>query len=220
MNRLEGIAEYIDIEFDLEYYNSVFEDVSAGKISNTFGKTQWLSFSLEDSASGEDTAYSTKFGPILDIMRTVHPDLQKRSTGFNYASDCNQDLFIHSDVDYDTEHPKHFNMIIPVNGTAVISYYQTLEDEIYLPDTNAHGHAYYHEFKKRNDDDYEEFKKSRKIGEIIVDRPVLLDTNYMHGVEISVAPRVAWCTRWNNIPKHHDFHSWKKRVEQIIGNNK
>lgn len=214
---IEGIAEYLDIEFDLEYYNMIFDEVASDKISNTFGKTQWHSFALEDNKTGVDTTYSKQFKPILDTMRKVHPHMQKRSTGFNYASSTEKDLFIHSDVDYDTEHPKHFNLIIPIYGTAVISYYRTLEDEVWLPELNAHGYAYYHEFNKRNDTDYEAFKKERKIGEIIADRPILLDTNIMHGVEISNAPRVAWCSRWNNIPKHHDFYSWKSRVENILG---
>ena len=66
-------------------------------------------------------------------------------------------------------------------------------------------------------DQYEEFKKKRKIGEIVVeDRPVLIDTNLMHGVQILEAPRCAWVTRWNNIPVHHDFYTWKARVERIL----
>jgi hypothetical protein len=213
---IEGIAEYLDIDFNLDYYKSVFDDVATDTIANTFGKTQWHSFALEDNRSGLDTAYATQFKLILDSMRDVHPYMQKRSTGFNYANTADKDLFIHSDVDYDTEHPKHFNLIIPIFGTAIISFYKTIEDEIWLPELNAHGYAYYHEFKKRKDADYEQFKKERKIGEILVDKPVLLDTNIMHGVEIVDAPRCAWCSRWNNIPQHHDFYTWKHRVESAF----
>jgi hypothetical protein len=214
---IDGLAEYLDLDFDLDIYNMIFDEVARDKISNTFGKTMWHSFALEDNKTGIDTTYSKQFKTILEVMRSVHPYMQKRSTGFNYASSPEKDLFIHTDVDYDTEHPKHFNLIIPIYGTAVISYYRMLEDEVCLPEINAHGYAYYHEFNNRTGPDYEAFKKERKIGEIIADKPLLLDTNIMHGVEITESPRVAWCSRWNNIPKHHDFYSWKHKVESVLG---
>jgi hypothetical protein len=215
---IDGVAEYLDVDFDIEHYKKIFDQVASGKIEpNEFGKTPWLSFSLEDSKTGLETEYAKHFEPILETMRTVHPDMQGRSTGFNYAGNTDQELFIHTDIDLDTEHPKAFNLIIPVFGVSVISYYRTLEDEVWLPEKNAHGYAYYHEFNKRNDDDYEAFKKERKIGEIVATRPLLLDTNIMHGGVIIEQPRCAWATRWNNIPKHHDFYSWKDRVERILG---
>ena len=214
---IPGIAEYININVDTEYYHMIFDKV-AGVDSNTFGKTKWNSFALEDNRTGIDTEYSKDFKRILSEQKSVHPYMQKRSTGFNYANTVEKDLFIHSDVDLDTEHPKHFNLIIPIYGKALISYYKTKEEDIWLPEKNAHGFAYYHEFKKRLDDDYEDFKRANKIGEIIVepDKPVLLDTFIMHGVEIIESPRLAWCSRWNNIPVHYDFYSWKARVENIL----
>ena len=213
---IEGIAEYIDIDFDPDKYEFIFNHVAKDKIYNTFGKTQWYAFSLEDNRTGVDTEYSKYYKSILDKQYMVHPYMQKRSTGFNYSTSRNKDLFIHTDVDYDTEHPKHFNLIIPIFGKAVVSYYKTYEEEIWLPELNAHGFAYYHEFKNRNKRGYKKFKKERKIGELVIDSPVLLDTNLMHGVEIIDAPRCAWCSRWNNIPKHHDFYTWKTRIEKIL----
>jgi len=212
---IEGVAEYIDVDIDIDYYKYVFDKVSEINF-NTFGKTQWQSYALEDNRTGIDTDYSREYALILDEQRSVHKHMQKRSTGFNYSNSKEKDLFIHTDIDLDTEHPKHFNLIVPIFGAAVISYYKTKQEEIWLPEKNAHGHAYYHEFNKRNDPDYEEFKRNNKIGEIIVDKPVLLDTNIMHGVEIITDPRCAWCSRWNNIPIHHDFYSWKARVENIL----
>tara|TARA_B110001454_G_C12570677_1_gene371736 strand:+ start:136 stop:810 length:675 start_codon:yes stop_codon:yes gene_type:complete len=223
---IKGIAEYVDINIDIDLYKDIFLRVleiqkidrhwSDDTTVNEFGKTQFQSFSLEGNYSGKPTEYARDFKPILNEQYKVHPYMQKRSTGFNYSNSAEKDLFIHTDIDLDTEHPKHFNLIIPIFGTAVISYYEMREDEVWLPEKNAHGYAYYHEFKKRNDSDYEEFKAKRKFGEIIADKPVLLDTNTMHGVEILECPRCAWCSRWNNIPEHYDFYSWKDRVESIL----
>lgn len=212
---IEGVAEYLDLDLNIEKYHLIFDQVDEGY--NTFGKTQWHSYSLEDNKTGKDLPFLQMFEPILADMRKVHPYMQKRSTGFNTANSTEKDLFIHTDVDFDTEHPKHFNMVVPIFGKAIINYYETREEEIWLPEKNAHGYAYYHEFYMRNKAGYEEFKKKRKIGEIVVeDRPVLIDTNLMHGVQILEAPRCAWVTRWNNIPVHHDFYTWKARVERIL----
>lgn len=215
---IPGVAEYLDLELNVDKYHLIFDQVADDDVYNTFGKTKWHSYSLEHNYTGEDLGENIEmFDPILQEMYKVHPHMQKRSTGFNTANNTEKDLFIHTDVDYDTEHPKYFNMIVPIMGKARIDYYETREDEIWLPELNAHGYAYYHEFYMRNKPGYEEFKKKRKIGEIIVeDRPVLLDTNLMHGVEILEAPRIAWCSRWNNIPIHHDFYSWKARIERIL----
>lgn len=212
---IEGVAEYLDVNLNIEKYHLIFNQVDGGY--NTFGKTKWYSYSLEDNKTGKDLPFFKMFEPILSDMRKVYPYMQKRSTGFNTANSKEKDLFIHTDVDFDTEHPKHFNMVVPIFGKAIISYYETREEEIWLPEKNAHGYAYYHEFHMRNKPGYEEFKKKRKIGEIIVeDTPVLIDTNLMHGVEILEAPRCAWVTRWNNIPVYHDFYTWKARVERIL----
>jgi hypothetical protein len=65
--------------------------------------------------------------------------------------------------------------------------------------------------------EFEKFLADRKIGEIIVDRPILIDTETMHRVVITEAPRCAFVTRWNNIPAI-DFQSFKTKVESILRN--
>ena len=57
----------------------------------------------------------------------------------------------------------------------------------------------------------------RKIGEIIVeDRPILIKTDIMHRVVITEAPRCAWVTRWNNVPKVLDYYDFKTMAENIL----
>ena len=49
------------------------------------------------------------------------------------------------------------------------------------PEKNAQGYYYYHEFYAQGEmgqgtPEFEKFLEDRKIGEIIVDRPILIDT--------------------------------------------
>lgn len=216
---IPGLAEYVEIgdrtQLLLELYNQV-------KItqSNTFGKTPFRSYSLEDRA-GIPTGYEQTFDPILAEHRKVHPNYQFRSTGFNTADSTEKDVFAHTDIDLDTEHPNYYNLVIPVFGASRIDYFTTQEDEVYLPELNAHGFAYYHEFKAQQEmgqgtPEFEKYLSDRKIGHIVVDKPLLLDTNTMHRVVVTEAPRCAWVTRWNNIPKDIDFHTFKNTVESTL----
>jgi len=219
---LKGIAEYVDININIDLYKVIFDYIAKDNF-NRFGKTQWYSYALEVNYSGVDSGLSKVFEPILKDQYKVHPYMQKRSTGFNFSNSPEKDLFIHTDIDLNTKHPKHFNLIIPIFGTAVISYYETREDEVFLPEKNAHGYAYYHEFKAQAYTEdlqatprFEKFLAERKIGEIIVDKPILIETEIMHRVVITEAPRCAWVTRWNNIPPEWTFEKWKDRVESML----
>jgi hypothetical protein len=219
-NTISGIAEYVNIKDYTPLLKQLYASVHDDSRHNTFGKTPFVSYSLEDSKTGKPTGYEQVFDAILSEHRQVHPDYQFRSTGFNTANSVEKDVFPHTDVDFDTEHTGHYNLVIPVLGASRIDYFETREDEVYLPEKNAHGFAYYHEFKAQSQmgqgtPEFEKFLADRKIGHIIVDRPLLLDTNTMHRVVITQAPRSSFVTRWNNIPPI-DFHSFKKRVESIL----
>ena len=131
-------------------------------------------------------------------------------------------MFAHTDIDLDTENPNYYNLVIPVFGASRIDYFETNEDEVYLPELNVYGYAYYHEFHAQKEmgqgtPEFENFLSERKIGHIIVDKPLLLDTNTMHRVVVTEAPRCAWVTRWNNIKEDIDFYTFKNRVESILG---
>ena len=216
---IKDLAEYVDVNphTDLlkELYKFCEEDV------NTFGKTQWHSFALEHREGG-DTTYLESFEPILSIHKAVHPDMQKRSTGFNLSTSTQHDLYAHTDLDLDQEHPNYYNLVIPVYGESTIEYFETNEDEIQYgtrngkPDLNCHGEIYYHEFMNRTYEGYEEFLQERKFAECKIDKPLLIDTNTMHRVTVQEAPRVAWVTRWRNIPKEIDFYTFKDMVESIL----
>ena len=64
--------------------------------------------------------------------------------------------------------------------------------------------------------EFEKFLSDRKIGHIVVDKPLLIQTTTMHRVVVTEAPRCAWITRWNNIPKDVSFQQFKRKVENIL----
>ena len=221
---IKGIAEYVDVDPQHELLLELYEKVKGdrvGKDFNVFGKTPFESYSLEYNMSGKSTGYEEVYDPILSQHRVVHPHYQFRSTGFNTADSTEKDVFPHTDIDQNREHAQGYNIVYPVLGASRLDYYETRPDEVYTPEKNAQGYYYYHEFYAQGEMgqgtlEFEKFLEDRKIGEIIVDRPILIDTEIMHRVVITEAPRCAFVTRWNNIPPHWDFDSWKKRVEQIL----
>jgi hypothetical protein len=220
---IPNIAEYLDVDPQTELLLSLYEEVKGaqvGKDFNVFGKTPFQSYSLEFNQTGEPTGYEEIFDPILSQHRKVHPHYQFRSTGFNTADSTEKDVFPHTDIDENTEHSQGYNIVIPVFGSSRLDYYETDPDEVYLPEKNAQGYHYYHEFYAQSEmgqgtPEFEKFLADRKIGEIIVDRPILIDTETMHRVVITEAPRCAFVTRWNNIPAI-DFQSFKTKIESIL----
>jgi hypothetical protein len=221
---IKGVAEYLNIDVNTDLLLSLYNKVKGtniGKDFNVFGKTPFESYSLEYNMSGKPTGYEKVFDPILSLHRKVHPHYQFRSTGFNTADSTEKDVFPHTDIDEDNEHSLGYNIVIPVFGASRLDYYETIEEEVYLPERNAQGNHYYHEFYAQaqmgqGTPEFEKFLSDRKIGEIIIDRPVLIETEIMHRVVITEAPRCAWVTRWNNIPSEWDFQSWKDKVESIL----
>ena len=217
---IKGIAEYLDININTDLYLTMYNMVKKHD-NNTFGKTPFVSYSLEDNRTGKPTGYEKAFWPVLNEHKRVHPHYQFRSTGFNTANSTEKDVFAHTDIDLDTEHPNGYNIVVPVLGNSRIDYFETKDEEVYLPEKNAHGYAYYHEFYAQKEmgqgtPEFEKFLSDRKIGHIIVDKPILIQTTIMHRVVVTEAPRCAWVTRWNNIPKDVSFQEFKQKVENIL----
>ena len=53
---IKGVAEYINIPIDTELLLSLYEKVKKDA-NNTFGKTPFVSYSLEDNRTGKPTGY-------------------------------------------------------------------------------------------------------------------------------------------------------------------
>ena len=231
-NEIKDLCEYINIPDDQAMLKLMWEkivekemDLGVGEkralvnchshdYHNVFGKTRWKSYALADLGdSGNGNAEI--FEPLLAKYRKVHPDMQLRSTGFNFSDDTDKELYVHTDLDPLLEHPNYFNIVIPVHGASRIDYYETRAEEIWLPERNNRKEYYYHEFRPHLKWDLE-FNKSRQIGHIHVDKPVLIDTDVLHGVQVLEAPRLAFVVRFNNIPKEMDFAAFKARAERVL----
>ena len=52
------------------------------------------------------------------------------------------------------------------------------------------------------------------MGEILVDKPVLLNTAYLHDVQVVNAPRAIFCVAWRGINKN--YYEFKKHVEKTL----
>jgi hypothetical protein len=210
MHNLKDVAEYIDIDIDYVLLKDTleicFNNYNSSKFSPTSTKMQ--GYNLEDWKTGKDTIFNDILESILVEHRKVHPDIKKRNTGFNVSHDADAHLFIHNDLDPYTDHPNHYNMIIPVHGLAKVIFYETRDEELYVPSRDIHNEIFH---KKMKDETLKV-----KMGEIIIDKPVLLNTKFMHEVVILEAPRSSWVTRWINIPEEYDFQIIKDRIERIL----
>lgn len=231
-DEIPDLCEYIDIPGDQEALNALWQQVvdkeTANGIGekralvnchshdyhNVFGKTQWQSYVLADLGD-QDNGNAAMFEPFLEKYRKVHPYMQLRSTGFNYSNDIAKELYVHTDLDPSMEHPNYFNIVLPVFGESRIDYYETRSEEVWLPERNAKKEYYYHEFRPHLKFNLE-FNKSRQMGHIHVDKPVLIDTDVLHGVQLLASPRLAFVVRYNNIPKEMDFAAFKAHAEKVL----
>jgi hypothetical protein len=231
-NEMESVCEYLDIPDDHKMLNEAWEAIVEKETKfgigearalvnchshnqhNIFGKTKWQSYALADLGD-QDNGNAAIYEKLLEKYRKVHPYMQLRSTGFNFSNDINKELYVHTDLDPICEHPNYFNIVLPLFGASRIDYYETKSEEIWLPERNAKKEYYYHEFKPHLKFD-KEFNQSRQIGHIHVDKPCLIDTDILHGVQLLEAPRLAFVVRYNNIPKEMDFKAFKAHIEKVL----
>ena len=122
------------------------------------------------------------------------------ATGFNFNATTKNTVPPHIDVDT----PLYFNLLIPVFGIAKLNLFET------IPEHLEFRHGLSHWKMQQNG------SPRKKIGELVVDKPVLLDTNILHDVEPIDTPRCVWCTRWIDIPRHFTYKTFKRHVENIL----
>ena len=78
------------------------------------------------------------------------------------------------------------------------------------------------EYKGYGSTHYKMFKDSYytknliKMGSILIDKPVLIDTDYIHNVIPVDVPRLAWLTRFSDLDKEYTFKEFKSIVEEKL----
>lgn len=191
---MENIIEYINVNYNKELYNNYFEKISE------LDHSSYIECGVKSWVLKTNNRYETILETLLNQHKKVHPIMCHYGTGFNYSSTKNHTLPPHIDI----EKPKYFNLLLPIFGTAVIEIFKTDDSELEY----RHGQKHWKMLQKEI--------VSEKIGELLVNKPVLLDTNYLHNVKLITAPRLVWCSRWIEIDESYTFASFKKHIENVL----
>jgi hypothetical protein len=198
---MTGTIEYVDVDYDVEMYQSIYEDLKKTRFS-TFVECDISSWLIKSHPK-----YEGIMQPILQEHKKVHPDICPLATGFNYSPEARVPYHIPAHIDLDK--PLFFNLLLPITGCAKITVYKTVINDLEYRHNKSHFMV-----PKNNNANLEEVKT------VVVDRPVLLNTNILHRVHITEAPRNAWCTRWINIPGTFTFDSFKDHVEKTLSSTR
>jgi hypothetical protein len=191
---MENIIEYINISNFQEMLKSMFDEVLVYS-PLTYTECGAKSWTLSSSSD-----YSNIWKSWLDLQRKVSQNLCPLATGFNFNPTNNHTVPPHIDID----EPLYYNLLIPVTGVAKINIFETVLDHLEYRHGMTHWKMIQDQFSKN------------KIGELIVDRPVLLNTNWLHDVEPIESPRCVWCTRWIRVPETYSFRSFKNYTESVL----
>ena len=152
----------------------------------------------------ENVEFKDIWKDILEEHARVHDTICPLATGFNFNATTLHTVPPHIDIDK----PLYFNLLIPVFGTAKLNIFETTPAHLEFRHSMTH-------WKMVKDD-----KPKNKIGEFLVDRPVLLNTNFLHDVAPIDVPRCVWCTRWIDIDTTFNYKSFKTRIEGILNENR
>lgn len=191
---MENVIEYIDIPDYSQLLASMF-DRASGFAPLTYTECGARSWTLSSNPN-----YENDWKNWLTIQRSIHNTLCPLATGFNFNPTNNHTVPPHIDIDK----PKYFNLLIPVFGYATLSLFETVDDQLEF----RHGMKHW----KMVQDQY----PKTKIGELVVDKPVLLDTNILHDVQPVISPRCVWCSRWINIDNSFNFNTFKTHIEETL----
>ena len=144
--------------------------------------------------------YYRQWEHILTIMSSVHMGMCEHGTGFNFNPTLKSGVPPH--IDFDEREGNQFNLLLPMFGEAVIGIYETHHHQLEF----RHGMKHWNMLQ----DKY----PAVSMGEILVDKPVLLNTAYLHDVQVVNAPRAIFCVAWRGINKSYD--EFKEHVEKTL----
>ena len=189
---LSGIAEYIDVDYPRDHMLKKHSDVRG------FEAKAYIECGTESHVLKSNPDYYRQWEHILTIMAGVHIGMCEHGTGFNLNGTLKSGVPPH--IDFDEREGNQFNLLLPLFGQAKICIYETKPDQLEF----RHGMKHWNMLQ----DKY----PPNKIGEILVDKPVLLNTAYLHDVQVVEAPRAIFCVAWRGINK--TYHEFKEHVEK------
>ena len=191
---MKGIAEYIDIVYDKEYLIRKHDDVP-GRDSK-----EYIECGTQSHVLISDPDYYRKWDHLLTQMAAVHMGMCEHGTGFNFNPTLKSGVPPH--IDFDEREGNQFNLLLPMFGTAKIAIYETNQHQL----ESRHGMKHW----KMLQDKY----PAICIGDILVDKPVLLNTAYLHDVQVVESPRAIFCVAWRGINK--TYNEFKEHAEKTL----
>ena len=191
---MKGIAEYIDIVYDKEYLIRKHDDVP-GRDSK-----EYIECGTQSHVLISDPDYYRKWDHLLTQMAAVHMGMCEHGTGFNFNPTLKSGVPPH--IDFDEREGNQFNLLLPMFGTAKICIYETIQHQLEF----RHGMKHWNMLQ----DKY----PACQIGEILVDKPVLLNTAYLHDVQVVESPRAIFCVAWRGINK--TYKEFKEHAEKTL----
>ena len=192
---MQNIIEYINVKWEPEKLEDIYK--------NTLGNWDprgYIECGAKSHVMDENENFKNIWEPILSEHSKVHDRFCPKATGFNYNATPKHTVPPHIDID----EPLYFNLLLPVFGVAKINIYETIDEQL----EHRHGMTHW----KMVNDKYEK----HKIGEVVVDKPVLLNTDQLHDVEPIDTPRCLWCTRWVEVPQTFTYATFKEYVEDTL----
>lgn len=193
-SKVEDVIDYVQIKYDVEELRHLFDKTIA------FQPLEYLECGAQSWTLGMGQHYHDLWQHLLQQHAKVHSHFCPLATGFNYSKTNSQNVPPHVDIDQ----MNYYNLLIPVSGVARIDIFKTEQNELEF----RHGMTHWKMLK--------EGIVSQKIAEFFVDKPTLLNTNYLHSVQPIHSPRSVWCTRWIDLPMNLSFGDFKKMVEDTL----
>lgn len=207
---LHNILEYIDVEYDRSTFIDIFEKLTesnfrgyanCGTISKIIDNTPNIKILAKNILEKHNIFDNAYYDPM--------------ATGFNFAPEIDKGIPPHCDWG----DRNYYNLLLPIYGVAEITVYHTNNNVVnrwnMTPDERKQWYDPTGEHKHWSMKLSPETKLT-PIGKLIIDKPVLLDTNYLHNVKIIQAPRLNWVTRWMKIDTSITFEKAKEIIQRKL----
>lgn len=195
MGMVKNILEYINIKYNKQLFIDLFNKCKSIEPTKFIETTSVSRVLITKENFRED------WKEILDHHAKVHDIFDKHATGFNYSDN---DGYMPAHIDIAKQ--RHYNLLLPIYGVAEINVYETTKDvKLTFMHDKTHWQVPENYFNKN----------LKKIGTVRIDKPALLNTDYLHDVNIKKAPRLNWVTRWCDM-KNYNFSEFKNLVETTL----
>jgi hypothetical protein len=191
---MDGVIEYVDIKYDRGVFARIFEAATgyAPLAYRECGAQSWV--------LNTNPLFVDMYAEVLSAHARVHDRFCKYATGFNFNKTNSHTVPPHVDIDK----RNYFNLLIPVFGVARLDIFETRREQLEF----RHGETHWMMLR--------DGVPAIKVGSLLVDRPVLLNTRWLHSVQPEISPRCVWCTRWIDIDEAIGFAQFKRHVEGVL----